>query len=308
MMREYARAARTASAAAAGAGADAATCPACGSRLVTPAQARVGRALVEGLRNPTVVRSTAARETFGSSRCRSTTAVVKAHRRGSAGASQARHAHGRRRRAAAQAFAPIRRIGGETGWYLAMCSGRLRGWLDRWLGGGAGWPRTARPRCVCRRRRIDGWTRRGLRAGSPLRLSAGLKLPGRGWLEFGVDAARRRRAVDDLSDGDVRPAGLDGTRLLVCDAAAPCAYLPRSAAADRAARVHEAARTQPSTFTYCSIIGAPAAEVFRWHEQPGALAALTPRRWCGSKSKRAGSATAGESRCRLASVRHASAG
>ena len=32
--------------------------------LVTPAQARVGRALVEGLRNPTVVRSAAARETF----------------------------------------------------------------------------------------------------------------------------------------------------------------------------------------------------------------------------------------------------
>ena len=32
--------------------------------LVTPAQARVGRALVEGLKNATVVRSTAARETF----------------------------------------------------------------------------------------------------------------------------------------------------------------------------------------------------------------------------------------------------
>lgn len=32
--------------------------------LVTPAQARVGRALVEGLRNSTVVRSTTARDTF----------------------------------------------------------------------------------------------------------------------------------------------------------------------------------------------------------------------------------------------------
>jgi apolipoprotein D and lipocalin family protein len=32
----------------------------------------------------------------------------------------------------------------------------------------------------------------------------------------------------------------------------------------------------PSTFTYCSIVDAPAAEVFRWHEHPGALAALTP--------------------------------
>jgi apolipoprotein D and lipocalin family protein len=33
-----------------------------------------------------------------------------------------------------------------------------------------------------------------------------------------------------------------------------------------------------STFTYRSIIAAPAADVFRWHEQPGALAALTPSR------------------------------
>src|SRR4029450_10765747 len=32
--------------------------------LVTPAQARVGRALVEGLKNPTVVRSSAAFDTF----------------------------------------------------------------------------------------------------------------------------------------------------------------------------------------------------------------------------------------------------
>jgi apolipoprotein D and lipocalin family protein len=32
-----------------------------------------------------------------------------------------------------------------------------------------------------------------------------------------------------------------------------------------------------STFTYRSIVDAPASEVFRWHEQPQALAALTPR-------------------------------
>jgi ligand-binding SRPBCC domain-containing protein len=37
-----------------------------------------------------------------------------------------------------------------------------------------------------------------------------------------------------------------------------------------------AAPAGPSRFTYASIIGAPAAEVFGWHEQPGALAALTP--------------------------------
>jgi len=31
-----------------------------------------------------------------------------------------------------------------------------------------------------------------------------------------------------------------------------------------------------ATFSYSSIVAAPAAEVFRWHEQPNALAALTP--------------------------------
>jgi apolipoprotein D and lipocalin family protein len=44
---------------------------------------------------------------------------------------------------------------------------------------------------------------------------------------------------------------------------------------------HAQPRVEPahvSTFTYGSIIGASADEVFRWHEQPGALVALTPSR------------------------------
>src|ERR1044072_4279684 len=45
--------------------------------LVTPAQAQVGRALVEGLRNPTVVRSPAARETFPIRPMRLRTAIQK---------------------------------------------------------------------------------------------------------------------------------------------------------------------------------------------------------------------------------------
>jgi apolipoprotein D and lipocalin family protein len=40
----------------------------------------------------------------------------------------------------------------------------------------------------------------------------------------------------------------------------------------------EPSREGTETFTYRSIVDAPAAEVFRWHEQPGALAALTPAR------------------------------
>ena len=51
---------------------------------------------------------------------------------------------------------------------------------------------------------------------------------------------------------------------------------PYAASAQHSQPIHETAPTQPATFAYCSIIDAPAAEVFRWHEQPGALAALTP--------------------------------
>ena len=34
-----------------------------------------------------------------------------------------------------QAFAPIRRIGGATGWYFGNLLWRMRGWLDRGVGG-----------------------------------------------------------------------------------------------------------------------------------------------------------------------------
>ncbi|HXW08218.1 MAG TPA: lipocalin family protein [Vicinamibacterales bacterium] len=39
--------------------------------------------------------------------------------------------------------------------------------------------------------------------------------------------------------------------------------------------VRDTAPRNLSRFSYSSVIGAPAVEVFRWHEQPGALAALT---------------------------------
>jgi uncharacterized protein YbjT (DUF2867 family) len=47
-------------------------------RLVTPAQARVGRALIEGLRNTTVVRSTAAHEVFSIEPVSLRTALLRA--------------------------------------------------------------------------------------------------------------------------------------------------------------------------------------------------------------------------------------
>jgi uncharacterized protein YbjT (DUF2867 family)/lipocalin len=175
--------------------------------LVTPVQAGVGRALVEGLRNPTVVRSPLARETFGIRPMPMRAAFTRAIEE------DAPAGHRIDTRVVvvdvppAQAFEPIRRIGGATGWYFGGALGalwRLRGWLDRRVGG-AGMPRDRRDPDACAVGDvIDGWRVEACEPDRLLRLAAGLKLPGRGWLEFRVaplgDGARslvRQTAIFD---------------------------------------------------------------------------------------------------------------
>jgi lipocalin/uncharacterized protein YbjT (DUF2867 family)/ligand-binding SRPBCC domain-containing protein len=244
--------------------------------LVTPAQARVGRALVEGLRNPTVVRSPAARETFEIKPMPLREAFMRAIEEDAAN----QHKIDTRLVVVdappAQAFAPIRRIGGSTGWYFGDPLWRLRGWLDGCLGG-AGMPRHRRDSDACAVGDvIDGWRVEAYEPDRLLRLAAGLKLPGRGWLEFRVaplgDGARsliRQTATFD-------PRGVTGRLYWY-------GVLPLHALIFRGLLRRIARRAGPlpepahlSTFTHCSIVGAPAAEVFRWHEQPAALGALAP--------------------------------
>jgi lipocalin/uncharacterized protein YbjT (DUF2867 family) len=155
--------------------------------LVTPAQARVGRALVEGLRTPTVVRSPAARETFDIRPMPLRDAFRRAIDENAAAQYKIDTRAVTVDAPPAEAFAPIRRIGGATGWYCADALWRLRGWLDRWVGG-AGMPRLRRDPddCVVGDL-IDGWRVEAYEPDRLLRLSAGLKLPGRGWLEFRVE-------------------------------------------------------------------------------------------------------------------------
>jgi hypothetical protein len=94
----------------------------------------------------------------------------------------------------ARAFAPIRQIGGVAGWYFGNSLWRVRGWLDRALGG-VGMSRGRRDPLTCGVADvIDGWTVEAYEPDRLLRLSADLKLPGRGWLEFEVtpvDGGRR---------------------------------------------------------------------------------------------------------------------
>lgn len=178
--------------------------------LVTPAQARVGRALVEGLKNSTVVRSNTAREAF-----RINPAPLDA-------ALQSAIDEGQRRRLKIdtrtmvvnappdQAFVPVRRIGGTTGWYFGQFLWEVRGRLDTSLGG-VGLKRGRRHPDLCELGdTIDCWTVERLISNRLLRLSADMKMPGKGWLEFEVTPLDdgRRSMIRQTASFD--PRGLLG--------------------------------------------------------------------------------------------------
>jgi len=164
--------------------------------LVAPAQARVGRPLVEGLKNATVVRDPAARDAFDIDPMPLPQAFARAIADGAAAWSKVDAREVEVEASPARAFAAIRRIGGANGWYAGDRLWRLRGLLDRVTGG----PGMRRGRVSCDEcavgDAIDDWSVEAYEADRRLRLSADFRLPGRGWLEFQVmplDGGRRSR-------------------------------------------------------------------------------------------------------------------
>jgi hypothetical protein len=155
-------------------------------RLVTPAQATIGRALVEGLRTATVVRSPAARHAFTIEPMALRTAMTRALAEGIGARAKVDTRTMTVLVPPRQAFAPVRRIGGGNGWYFGNVLWTARGWVDRCLGG-VGMSRGRRdPDECCAGDVIDGWKVDAYEPDRLLRLSADLRLPGRGWLEFEV--------------------------------------------------------------------------------------------------------------------------
>lgn len=152
--------------------------------LVTPTQARVGRALVDSLRNPTVVRSCAARLHFLLRPTSLEDALIAATDRAAARERKRDVRTVVVKASPAEAFAPIRCIGGTRGWYFGNALWRARGCIDRLLGGvGMSRGRRDGERCDVGDT-IDGWTVEAFENDRRLRLAADWKLPGRGWLEF----------------------------------------------------------------------------------------------------------------------------
>ena len=87
----------------------------------------------------------------------------------------------------ASVFRAVCRIGGGHGWYAADWLWRLRGFLDRLLGG-PGLRRGRRdPDEVAFGEPLDFWRVTGLERDRRLRLRAEMKLPGEALLEFTID-------------------------------------------------------------------------------------------------------------------------
>lgn len=82
----------------------------------------------------------------------------------------------------------VESVGGTNGWYSLPMAWAARGWLDK-LVGGVGLRRGRRdPDHLVTGDALDFWRVESMEKGKSLRLRAEMKLPGRAWLEFQVQA------------------------------------------------------------------------------------------------------------------------
>jgi len=192
--------------------------------LITPGNFRVGRRLIESLgRVPTVVRDRAALEAFDVKPIGIREAIARALEdedrwfaatswMGAIDALDRRQPYGGYRfgprfvdshvfhagcRPQAS-FRPIQRIGGEVGWYYGTSLWKLRGFIDRVLGGPGLKRGRKRAGKLASGDNVDFWCVEVFEPGRRLRFAADMKLPGRGWLDFearGEDGGARIRAT-----------------------------------------------------------------------------------------------------------------
>lgn len=90
----------------------------------------------------------------------------------------------------ARVWAPLIRIGGESGWYYGDWLWRVRGWADR-LAGGVGFRGGRRNREELRAGdTVDFWRVLEVRENERLLLKAEMKLPGEAFLEFFIEPCK----------------------------------------------------------------------------------------------------------------------
>lgn len=175
--------------------------------LVTPVPIKPARALIEGLRHETICENDDARMLFQIVPIGFDQAVKRALsvvlsdqsdqcvKEGESIVSHIEPSHlltDRRqlavRASAEQLFDVVSSIGGENGWYAADFLWKMRGLIDE-LFGGVGLRRGRRhPRELSVGDKLDFWRVEELDPGKRMLLRAEMKLPGKAWLEFAVNA------------------------------------------------------------------------------------------------------------------------
>jgi hypothetical protein len=201
--------------------------------LVTPLYARVGRKLIDSLRHPTIVQDLSALQVFNIQPKGVSEAIAEALRNEEQEIAQTRWSDAlssggplqkwggvrfgtrlvdsRTAQVAvspAVAFAPIRRIGGHTGWYYGDWLWRLRGFLDLLFGGVGGRRGRRNPDGLQIGDALDWWRVESYEPDRRLRLMAEMKLPGRAWLEFEVEGDAEHATIRQTAIFD--PIGLLG--------------------------------------------------------------------------------------------------
>lgn len=175
--------------------------------MITPIPAPISRALIEGMRNEVVVHDHSAEELFAVALIPYHEAVQRALQRIQSGAVETYWTGARtglqpgvtlkvtegmildERRvesaaSAAELFATFSGIGGERGWFYGDWGWKLRGAMDRLVGGvglrrGRRNPDELRPGDA-----LDFWRVETVDPGRLVRLRAEMKVPGRAWLQF----------------------------------------------------------------------------------------------------------------------------
>ncbi|MDE0218575.1 MAG: SDR family oxidoreductase [Spirochaetaceae bacterium] len=202
--------------------------------LVTPIFARVGRKLIESITMPSVVRDRSAldgfavrprgyRDAIRQALADEDARLVATSWSDALSASEGRRGPGAGTRfgnrlidsravtvaaSPERAFAPIRTIGGARGWYHANALWRLRGVVDRLLGG-VGMKRGRRdPEKLRAGDVVDCWRVVACDAPRVLSLEAEMRLPGRAWLQFEVTPCAEGTSIRQTAVFD--PIGLGG--------------------------------------------------------------------------------------------------
>ena len=203
--------------------------------LVTPLYARVGRKLIDSLRNPSVVNDPAASAAFPIQPMGVRDAIAAAMRNEDRAVAETRWSDAlsssgkapawggvrfgtrlvdkrsvRVSNSPEEAFAPIQRIGGDTGWYFGNWLWRVRGFVDLLVGGVGVRRRRRDPSDMAVGDAVDWWRVERYEPGRMVRFSAEMKLPGRAWLQFEVTPADDGPGAVIHQTAEFDPVGLGG--------------------------------------------------------------------------------------------------